>query len=97
MLTRLLCSQLRQDNFLVDDAGQCLGAGPWQGVGPPPGRAAGAARGVGGELVLRQLRLGLELHAAVAALVAVPGQDAHAAVHYVHLLMINARTSMLWC
>ena len=36
--------------------------------------------------MLRQLRLGLELHAAVAALVAVPGQDADAAVHYVHLL-----------
>ena len=36
--------------------------------------------------MLCQLSLGLELHAAVAALVAVPGQDAHAAVHYVHLL-----------
>ena len=36
--------------------------------------------------MLDQLRLGLELHAAVAALVAVPGQDADPAVHYVHLL-----------
>ena len=33
----------------------------------------------------------LELLAALSALVAVPGQDAHAAVHYVHLLRGNER------
>ena len=82
-VTRAWLVKPRQDAAIL--MSYPLGAGEHDGGSPGP-RTLRPSGWVWGQLVLGQLSLGLELHAAVAALVAVPGQDAHAAVHYVHLL-----------